>query len=166
MTDSITEEKYDGDTYDSTDETQKHIDRVREELTAVCINLMQRGLMHDRSKLEDPEKAGWDEATPRLQFLVYGTDEYREELKKIRPIIEHHYANNSHHPEYYESGMYGMSLLDVIEMLCDWKAASKRTKQEITFRENMAINKNRFGITEQLFSILDKTCYELGFYED
>jgi len=153
-------------TYDSTEETQKHINTVRDLLSNVAFNLDKRGLKHDSSKLQDPEKSGWDEATPKLKNLEYRSEEYRAELRRIRPIIDHHYANNTHHPEYYETGIDGMSLLDVIEMLCDWKAASKRTKQTGTFRDSMIYNKDRFGISDQLFNILDKTCHELGFYDD
>jgi hypothetical protein len=152
--------------YDSTIETQKHIEKVASLLWMVRNNLSKRGMMHDVSKLVDPEKAGWDEATPNLKNLEYGSDEYRAELRRIRPIIDHHYAHNSHHPEFYENGMDGMSLLDVIEMLCDWKAASKRGKQTTTFRDSMMYNKDRWKISDQLFNILDHTCEELGFYDD
>ena len=33
---------------------------------------------------------------------------------------------NRHHPEYYEDGIAGMTLVDLEEMLSDWEAASHR----------------------------------------
>lgn len=149
-------------TYDSRPDTQKHIDRVSDLLDEVGWNLSVRSENHDRSKLEDPEKAGWDEATPKLANLTYGTEEYRANLREIRPIIEHHYAHNSHHPEYYENGVDGMSLLDVMEMLCDWKAASERGKGN-DFMVGMIHNKERFNLSDQLYNILINTAKELGY---
>lgn len=149
--------------YDSTEETQKHIDKVAEYMADVCDMLENRAAMHDASKLVDPEKAGWDIATPKLAGLEYGSEEYRANLREIRPIIDHHYAHNSHHPEFYGSdGINGMSLLDIIEMFCDWKAASERGLGN-SFMEGLAYNRKRFYITDQLFKIFQNTARELGF---
>ena len=58
------------------------------------------------------------------------------------------------------SGIFGMSLLDVIEMLADWKAAGMRhANGNIT--QSLEINRKRFGISEQLFMILQNTVKEL-----
>src|SRR5690242_8358080 len=42
--------------YDSEVDTRLHIDRVRFLLSQCAINLLERGLRHDASKLEPPEK--------------------------------------------------------------------------------------------------------------
>jgi hypothetical protein len=150
-------------TYDSTEETQKHIDRVAFYLRGVVFGLERRAVDHDASKLVDPEKAGWDIATPKLADLEYGSEEYKANLNEIRPIIIHHYKHNSHHPEFYgRVGINGMSLLDLIEMFCDWKAASERGLGN-DFMEGLAYNRKRFFIDDQLFSILQNTAKELGF---
>jgi hypothetical protein len=54
-----------------------------------------------------------------------------------------------------------MSLLDLIEMVADWKAASERTKQG-SIAQSLAHNKERFGIDDQLASIIENTVRELG----
>jgi len=54
-----------------------------------------------------------------------------------------------------------MSLLDLVEMVADWKAASERTKQG-SIAQSLAHNIKRFGIDEQLASILENTVRELG----
>src|SRR4051812_47809233 len=108
--------------YDSTDDTQKHIRRVQELLEEARINLTVRAAHHDDSKLCEPEKSTFDRVTPKLKTLTYGTPEYAASLAEMGPALDHHYANNSHHPQFYPNGFDGMSLLDVIELLADWKA--------------------------------------------
>lgn len=149
-------------TYDSTPDTQAHIDRVQFYLTRAVYSLVNRAMNHDRSKLEDPEKSSWDIATPKLASLTYGTEEYRQALREIKPAVAHHYRVNSHHPEYYENGVPGMSLLDLIEMICDWKAASERMAQSFDFAESLRLNKERWGYSDELASILRNTADELG----
>lgn len=87
--------------YDSTKDTQAHIDRVSELLNQAADELRRRGSVHDQSKLADPEKALFDEYTPKLKDCTYGSDEYKAFLSALKPALDHHYAKNSHHPEHY-----------------------------------------------------------------
>jgi hypothetical protein len=146
---------------DSTHDTQEHISKVQVRIAEFQAALDDRAAAHDRSKLEEPEKSGYDVLTAKLADLVYGSDEYRAALIEGRPTIAHHYAHNSHHPEHYENGIAGMSLLDVVEMLCDWKAASERTKQG-SIAASLKHNRMRFQIDDQLAAILENTVRELG----
>lgn len=147
--------------YDSTDDTLDHIDKVQARLLDVRDLLNVRALIHDATKLTEPEKSGYDKLTIVLKDVEYGSDEYRAALAEAKPVIDHHYAHNSHHPEHYKNGIAGMSLLDVIEMIADWKAASERTKQG-SIAQSLEHNKQRFGIDDQLYSILVNTVKELG----
>lgn len=147
--------------YDSTEDTLDHIGKVQARLYEVTSNLIERGPRHDASKLQEPEKSGYDRLTWQLKDLVYGSDEHRAALAEAKLVIDHHYAHNSHHPEHYPNGIAGMSLLDLVEMLCDWKAASERTKQG-SIAASLAHNKQRFGIDDQLSAILENTVRELG----
>ena len=78
--------------------------------------LYWRGWKHDCSKL------GWYEAKHYalvifdLKGSTYGSDQYKEKLVYIQPAINHHYKKNSHHPEYHENGIDGMSELDKLEL--------------------------------------------------
>lgn len=99
--------------------------------------------------------------TTKLAELAYGSDEYRAALRENKPTIDHHYAVNDHHPEHWPNGIRDMSLLSIVEMLCDWKAASARTKQG-SIAASLAHNKERFGIDDQLAAILENTVRELG----
>jgi hypothetical protein len=146
--------------YDSTKDTREHIGKVQARIQIVVNELTIRAAHHDESKLIEPEKPGYDQLTARLKDLVYGSPEYKQALADAKPVIDHHYQVNSHHPEHYPDGIAGMSLLDIIEMLCDWKAASERTRQG-SIAQSLAHNKERFGISDQLASILENTVKEL-----
>jgi hypothetical protein len=149
--------------YDSTQDTAEHIDKVRDRMREVMSNLTMRAINHDASKSQEPEKSAYDNL---MRFksshdMVYGSPDYAEGLKILGPALDHHYAHNSHHPQHYEQGVNGMSLLDILEMLADWKAASERTKQG-SIAQSLAHNKQRFDISDQLFAILENTVKELG----
>ena len=148
-------------TYDSTADTKAHIGKVQARIDEVCKHLLVRAVDHDASKLAEPEKSGYGHITEQLAQLTYGSDEYRAALAANKPTIDHHYAHNAHHPEHWPDGIAGMSLLDVVEMLCDWKAASERTKQG-SIAGSLAHNRMRFQIDEQLARILENTVKELG----
>src|ERR1700757_2648069 len=113
---------------DSTQETLEHIECVRDLISAVVAGLYRRAHVHDESKLKEPEKSAFDSLSQKLKDTVYGSDEYKAALREIKPALEHHYQNNPHHPEYWPNGLMDMSLLDIVEMLADWKAATERMK--------------------------------------
>jgi hypothetical protein len=146
---------------DSTADTLEHIRKVQARINEVRNLLDTRAEVHDASKLREPEKRGFDVMTEQLARLTYGSPEYAAALEANAPAIEHHWKHNTHHPEYFENGVAGMSLLDVVEMLCDWKAASERTKQG-SIAASLAHNKRRFGIDDQLAAIIANTVKELG----
>ena len=87
---------------DSTKATFKHIDQVFANLSFFSTELLTRGHMHDRSKLLPPEKEGFDQNTCQLKTMVYGSPEYKASRERMKPTLDHHYANNDHHPEHYK----------------------------------------------------------------
>lgn len=141
---------------DSRVATYEHIQTVQRFLGLVVADLQQRQAIHDQSKLASPEVEVFDEFTPKLANSTYGSDEYKSFLAAMKPALDHHYAANSHHPEHYPDGIKGMSLLDVIEMLCDWKAATMRHKDG-DIRKSIDINQKRFGYSDELKQILLNT---------
>src|SRR5262245_31009519 len=86
---------------DSTQDTCLHIAKVQIRLAEFRGKLEERSSVHDASKLEEPEKSGYDALTFKLAELTYGSDEYRTALVEGKPTIDHHYAHNSHHPEHW-----------------------------------------------------------------
>ena len=124
-------------------ETMRHIERVRNLLNGFVVELLKRGELHDQSKLEPPESPIFAEYTGKLAEMTYGSDEYKDSLEAMKPAIEHHQKNNRHHPEFHENGINDMNLIDVLEMFCDWKAASER-HNDGDLRRSIEINKHRF----------------------
>jgi hypothetical protein len=146
--------------YSSRKDTLKHIRQVRKNITQVIGGLWVRGLLHDRSKLQKEEKAGFDEYTPKLAGTTYGSEEYRQFLKELKPSLDHHYAKNPHHPEHYANGIKGMNLIDLVEMFCDWHAATKR-HNDGSIIESIAINQKRFGFSDDLKAIFENTYFDV-----
>jgi Family of unknown function (DUF5662) len=112
--------------YDSTADTQAHIDRVASLLGLASEELVKRGKAHDASKLLPPEKEAFDIATPKLKALTFGSQEYKDSLADIKEALKHHYAENTHHPEHYPDGVNDFDLFDLVEMFMDWKAGTER----------------------------------------
>jgi hypothetical protein len=146
---------------DSTLATLKHSRRVDELLLELMRAISFRVTCHDDSKLFDPEKAIFDEFTPKLRDSTYGSDEYKTYLEQMGEALQHHYASNRHHPEHFENGIDGMTLVDVVEMLADWKAATER-HADGDLAKSLEIQRERFGMSDQLVSILRNTAVEAG----
>lgn len=142
--------------YDSTSDTLLHIKRVSQLLTEAASELIRRANVHDNSKLESPEKELFDEFTPKLKGTTYGSEEYKEYLKELRVALDHHYKNNTHHPEHYENGVNGFDLFDLIEMFFDWKAATER-HADGDIMKSIDINQERFNISPQISQIFRNT---------
>lgn len=120
--------------------------------------LMDRGVRHDASKCLSPEVEAFDEYTPRLAALPYPSEAYEESKKLLGKALEHHYANNTHHPEHWENGINDMDLFDVLEMLLDWKAAGERQNNG-NILVSLDTNRKKFHISDQLYAILKNTVH-------
>lgn len=145
---------------DSEQETLKHIRRVQSLMLELTTNLLERARLHDASKLLEPEASVFDKFTEKLKNTTYGSEEYKRYLAEMKPALEHHYKHNRHHPEHWENGIFDMSLLDMLEMLVDWKAASER-HSDGDVRKSIEINADRFGYTDDYLAIFRKTVDEL-----
>jgi hypothetical protein len=137
-------------------ETYKHIKRVGHYLHAFSKELIDRAEHHDDSKLEEPELSGFAENTDKLAKVVYGSEEYRNMLAELKPTIEHHYSKNRHHTEFWPNGINDMNLIDLLEMLSDWRAAGERNKNG-NIRKSIEVNAEKYGISPQLRKIIENT---------
>jgi hypothetical protein len=146
--------------------TRKHMQRVAALMGEAACVLIRRAAAHDQSKLSDVELV----PLQRMQDLIdaegqapYGSDEYKRRTALLGPMLEHHYRNNSHHPEHYANGVDGMDLFDIVEMFFDWKAASERGEES---QMNIGTACKRFGISPQLEAIFRNTADRLGYATD
>lgn len=140
-------------------ETHKHVRKVGRNIHLFVMELMHRAEHHDDSKFEEPELSGFAKAQHKLSTCEYGSEEYKANLKELKPILDHHYAKNRHHTEHWPNGINDMTLVDVLEMLCDWKAATERNKDG-NIRKSIEINAEKYGINPQLKQILQNTVRE------
>ena len=143
--------------YDSQKDTMEHIVKVRNYILKIGYELEIRALKHDHDKIDNlTEKELFDEYTPKLKECTYGSDEYKKFLAGLKEGLDIHYSNNRHHPEHFENGIKGMNLIDLVEMICDWKAASERHSDGDIYK-SIEINQQRFGYSDELKTILKNT---------
>jgi hypothetical protein len=136
--------------------TRIHIKRVGALISGVIKSLLDRANAHDASKLEQPERDTFEIMTAKLAGTTYGSPEYKGFLAEMKPALDHHYANNRHHPEHYPNGIRDMTLIDVLEMLCDWKAASER-HNDGNILKSIEHNGVRFNMSSELRDIMVNT---------
>lgn len=142
---------------DALRKTWDHIDLVMKLLASAQIELMRRQFTHDRSKLQSPEWEMFADITHKLEGLTYGSAEYEAQRKEmLGNALGHHYQHNRHHPEFFSDGVDGMNLFDLLEMLCDWMAATKR-HADGDIQKSIEINRDRFNLSPQLVRILKNT---------
>ena len=137
-------------------ETITHIETVRRFLTLCIRELEERAIVHDASKNESPELEVFTDMTPKLKGSTYGSDEYNGFLQEMNVALEHHYGTYRHHPEHFPDGINDMNLIDIIEMVCDWKASTLR-HNDGNILKSIEHNKERFNIDSQLAQILKNT---------
>lgn len=139
----------------------------------------QRAQIHDLSKLQDDEFEGFSRIHAAARIHKFGSPEYAEGLRQERPTIDLHFSRNRHHPERpklmgeaaevgrgmpddytYWAARDGaaMNFLDVIEMVCDWWAASKGYDDARPWSETVKLNlaqKEKYLSSEQLWLARD-----------
>lgn len=140
----------------------EHRLRVAKYLTRIVNDITARAVTHDDSKLTADELGPYSEVVGEFDQHPYGTPGYDAAKQKIRPAIEHHYANNRHHPEHFECGVNDMNLVDILEMLCDWKSATQNHKETGTIEQSIQIGIEKYGISPQLAQIMRNTAKDYG----
>ena len=149
--------------YDAGTEIREHQDDVRQFMQAVIVDLHARASVHDDSKFsagELPFLQKLGELTEKEGKAAIGTPQYEERKALLGPMIEHHYANNDHHPEHHQHGMFGMTLMSLVEMFCDGAAANKRRDGGAPM--NITHSVDKYEIPPMLESILRNTAIALG----
>jgi hypothetical protein len=151
-------------------DTRKHQQIVAKLMTSCAKELVNRGNGHDESKLSPNEREVhvmpvWKLATHDIE---YGTPEHKEIIMEMGKGWKHHSTHNDHHPVFYLTGksdieedpLSKMNLFALIEMLCDWIAASKRNNNDPELALNVL--KSEFQLSEQLENILRITLTEIS----
>ena len=132
-----------------------HISRVRKHINTFVQLLLKRAINHDKSKLEEPEISWWKEMDKEPRY-PYGSEEYKQKIKRWDKVFKHHYKYNRHHPEHYEYGVSEMTLVDIVEMMCDWLGY----KDTITVSEALKVcdeQMRRYNIPDGIRQIIFNT---------
>lgn len=143
--------------------TRQHIEDVNHLLIQAASELLDRAQKHDQSKLGPEEHEKFSLAASRFKEPgnEYGTEGYEKTKEWLGSALEHHYKNNSHHPEHYANGIAGMNLFDVLEMLIDWKAASSRRSADGVL--DLSANRTNHKVNESVMQLIRNTADYLEF---
>ena len=147
--------------FDSTIATRTHIENIQSVFENKFLpELVQRFKVHDKSKLEDPERSCYDEFIPKIRATEYGSAEYEEIRSQMQLVgLDHHYQVNRHHPEHFSNGINGMNLIDFVEYVLDCYAASLNSKTP--FEKAMKANMDKYNVPEMLQNIVFNTVRDL-----
>lgn len=144
-------------------DTRSHIERVRVFCQLVSEEMVERGRVHDASKFDAAERLVFAANTAGRDQVAFGSPAYFAHLQTVRPALAHHYAANRHHPEHFEDGVDGMHLLDILEMVCDWMAASLRDTNDLApAHRAVDMNQSRFGYSDAFCAMLHRTVDAIG----
>lgn len=135
---------------------QEHQLAVRRHINNVIGELWCRYQDHDKSKLEEPEFSIFDKHFGNLSKVEYGSQAYTDQMGLVGEAIAHHYSVSRHHPEFHSEGVNGMSLIDLIEMLCDWMAATSYGPNG-NIRKSIEFNTQRFELSDQMVCVFKNT---------
>jgi len=133
-------------------------------LVTVTTALHARCLSHDQAKMTSPQVEAFTAVAAELDRTTYGSPEYKQNLARLKPALDHHYGTSRHHPESFEDGVAGMSLVDAMEMFCDWMASTLRTKGGHILH-SLEVQKRRFNMSSALVRTLRRT-FEQVFAEE
>ena len=101
----------------------RHRNMVNYALNEMADELRTRGRVHDLSKLQYDEFVGYIGINVAARQYEFGSDELKAAIAEQGDSVRLHYRRNQHHPEWYDSPD-SMTLMNVIEMVIDWWAAS------------------------------------------
>jgi len=153
-------------------DTTVHKLHVARFMSSIAGRLLWRAVVHDLSKYGKTEREIYARVTPLFKEHPYGSEGYKDVVAQLGPALEHHYAANRHHPEHFsvrkdtaDTGMGHMNVIDAVEMLCDWKAASMRRKNVDFLEQLKEQRKDRdceYRSIADLRKVLERTAKDLG----
>ena len=143
--------------------TLKHKELIAKYMAKFSAEVTFRAAIHDDSKFRRDEFEAYAECADEFDQHPFNSQEERALREKLYPAMSLHKQRNRHHPEHFENGMTGMNLIDLLEMLCDWKSASERTPGD-SIRTALPILKEKYNISPQLMNVLTNTIRDFNMY--
>lgn len=152
-------------TFDFLCDTILHVSEVQENLEIIASELRKRGFAHDRTKFQAIEFDAFVSTRNQFKKANYGSKEYQECVDAVKPAVDHHYQNNRHHTGYHINGVNDMTLIDVVEMICDWQAAARRSPDK-KFEDTLDYAFKKYKIDDQLKGIIINTLKALDWINE
>lgn len=140
----------------------EHRARFQKYMSRVIRNMADRIVEHDNSKLSAEELEPYASVIGEFGKHQFGSEGYNKVRESLEDALQHHYAHNRHHPEHFAEGIHGMNLVDLIEMLCDWKSATQNTGGNGDLMKSIGILSEKYGISPQLVQIFINTAKDFG----
>jgi hypothetical protein len=129
--------------------------RVRKYLEKFSLSLVLRGEDHDSSKFSDEEFPAHVAAMETFDDYKYDPN---QAAKPPCAAAVHHHKCNRHHPEHFADGIEGMNLIDILEMLADWKSATLNNPNNLgDIISSIEIATKKYNLSPQLVKILANT---------
>ena len=140
------------------DTINKHRKRVFDLMAKISQDVMQRGNDHDLSKYDETELPTYARVIEEFEKCPYGSVGYWRAKDSLGDTVKHHHEKNRHHPEHFHNGIDGMNLVDLLEMLCDWKSATQNHPEHPGDMQNsIKIAIEKYKISPQLAQVLYNT---------
>jgi len=141
-----------------------HRQSVKLGLQRISDILVNRGDLHDIDKFEEAMFEDFYLNIPKFTNVSFGEIEWENAMESIK-TMNNHYAVSPHHIQHYPNGINGVNLIDLLEMIVDWKSANN-AYGDVKLSEALIIQKKRFGIDDQLYKIIVNTAKILGYLEE
>ena len=125
------------------------VDNNQEKL---AMELIERIIVHDNSKFTSEELYG----LAKIKNKKALTDPNVLLSEEQQKLVELHWKNNRHHPEYFDD-VSQMEEIDIIEMCCDWHARSVQYNTDLLEFAKIR-QENRFHFPEDMYKKILKYC--------
>lgn len=133
-------------------------------VTKLIEELLLRANLHDISKLTSEEFDGFAKSIYYLKGPWGQEARPPEILKRLKQSLVTHYAYNDHHPEYFQNGMKDMDLIQMLELIVDWRAAMIGQGNH-DIEETLRVGQERFKYPDYVKDILRNTFKTIQKYE-
>ena len=124
----------------------RHRESLADSMIEIADHLRQRARVHDRCKLKPDQFIGFARIDQAEREHGYGSREFSRALRADSEAIRTHVAESSHHPEHHAI-VADMGWLDIIEMVCDWKAAADTYDRGLSLRDGLQAQFDRLDFT-------------------
>ena len=141
----------------------KHKEEITQLMSKFAAEISYRSGIHDNSKFSPEEFDVYSSNVQDFNKYDFDSEEEKRLRERVYPAAKAHQKRNRHHPEHFKNGIDDMNLIDLLEMICDWKSASSRAPGD-SLRKGLPILKEKYKISPQLYQILTNTIKDFNMY--